>query len=667
MKWALDEDLELIRRSIEPFVEFTDLETCEVVHSIWWEALLNAPPKLFAGKRVICNFSNRPFHYMKHPNFSRAQNLVGHWIVRTKEAECELQSVRINCSTIPYIVNTDVFQLLPQNDPNLLELRQTWNIPQDCYLIGNFHRDTEGADLCSPKLQKGPDIFVEILKALSLRGHRIHALLAGPRRYWIRRNLKKLGIPFTFVGEALDHADDIGVNILPRTTLNLLYNLLDLCLITSRWEGGPHSAMEASASRCKVISTRVGLAEELLEPECVYSTAPQAVDMIEQDILTSSLNTTIVPQYQRILEYHQPNSVAPKFRALYEEVGSLPAYSYQPSDLRQTLQCKTRHFKRLMLKKIATRFSRSPFTVGVWHNFFPPPYGGGNQFMMALCKAMKQQGIQVLENQIHHGIDAYILNSVHFDLMRFQEEHKKSHLKIIHRIDGPIYLYRGSDQKLDQKCFELNQELAAATVLQSSWTYQRIVDMGYKLVNPVIIHNAVDPDIFHRQGRIPFDRTRKIRLISTSWSWNARKGGPIYKWIEEHLDWDRFEYTFVGNASEQFERIHHIQPVPSEKLADILRQHDIYITASQNDPCSNALIEALSCGLPALYLQSGGHPELVGHGGLSFQAHDEIFSQLDTLVENYEMFQHLITVPTLDNIAQKYVMLLQNITQSSFL
>ena len=37
--WALDEDLRLTRKALEGFVEFTDLETCEVVHSVWWEPL----------------------------------------------------------------------------------------------------------------------------------------------------------------------------------------------------------------------------------------------------------------------------------------------------------------------------------------------------------------------------------------------------------------------------------------------------------------------------------------------------------------------------------------------------------------------------------------------------------------------------------------------------
>ncbi len=90
-----------------------------------------------------------------------------------------------------------------------------------------------------------------------------------------------------------------------------------------------------------------------------------------------------------------------------------------------------------------------------------------------------------------------------------------------------------------------------------------------------------------------FERQQKIRLISSAWSDNPRKGGPFLKWLDEALDWNRFEYTFVGRVKERFENIEHIQAVPSQELADILRRHDIYISVSLHEPCSNALLEAL--------------------------------------------------------------------------
>jgi len=284
--------------------------------------------------------------------------------------------------------------------------------------------------------------------------------------------------------------------------------------------------------------------------------------------------------------------------------------------------------------------------------------------MLALRNALRSRGITVVENQLREDVDVYLLNSIHFDVERFLAFTQRHRLRAVHRIDGPIHLIRGFDREKDELCFELNKRFAMATVLQSTWTYQRIAEMSYHPVKPVIIRNAVDPSVFHPHGRVRFDPARKIRLIATSWSNNARKGGPIYKWLEERLDWDRFEFTFVGNASVPFSRIKTIPAVPSEELAGMLRQHDIYITASQNDPCSNAVIEALACGLPVLYRNDGGHPELVGYGGLPFADQEEILPQLERIAADYEMFQRLISLPTMDEVAGAYLTLLKEAAAS---
>jgi glycosyltransferase involved in cell wall biosynthesis len=358
----------------------------------------------------------------------------------------------------------------------------------------------------------------------------------------------------------------------------------------------------------------------------------------------------VAPQYQRILNTHTPAVVRPLYHQLYESVKTFSPISSQTA-IRQ---------RRFSVPKLYRRLTgSSTFTVGLWHEFHKPPYGGGNQFMLALKSSLQQPNLHIRENQFSLLVDSYLLNSIHFDVAMFQRISRLRRLNVVHRIDGPIFLIRGFDKEKDDLCYELNARYAAFTVLQSHWTHRKIVEMGYKPVKPIVIHNAVNPMIFHPHGRIPFDLGRKIRLISTSWSGNARKGGAIYKWIEQHLDWDRFEYTFVGNASESFEKIHHIPPVASEELANLLRQHDIYITASQNDPCSNALIEALSCGLPALYLNDGGHPELVQQGGLPFETEEEILPQLERLVKHYAMYQRLITAPCMEEVAQKYLILLR--------
>lgn len=654
--WALDEDVRLTRKAIERRVELTALESCDVLHSVWWEPLLSMPPAALAAKRIVCHMSGEPFRYLSLPRHRHAAGAVDCWITQTTQAAEQCAAIGLPHAFIPYTTDVESFRRLAAGDEALLAFRREWKIPENRYLIGNFHRDSVGSDVTVPKTVKGPDIFAEIVLALHRRGCPVHVVLAGPRRHWIRRRLEDWAVPYTFIGEVTSD-DDYERNKLPRETMNLLYNVLDLYLVTSRSEGGPRSLMEAAAVQCKVLSTPVGLARDLLEPGCIYTSPVEAASVIEHDITGDGLAAAVGAHHERLIASHRPETVGALFDEVYARVvASRPrgqGIEAAPGPGGEPRRAPT------FIRRLRSMWRRDQFRVGLWHKFVAPPYGGGNQFMLALRNALRRRGVAVVENELRDDVDVYLLNSVHFDIEQFMAFAGRHRLRAVHRIDGPIHLIRGFDREKDELCFELNKRFAAATVLQSTWTYQRIAEMSYQPVKPVIIRNAVDPSIFHPRGRVNVEPGRKLRLIATSWSNNVRKGGPIYQWLEEHLDWERFEFTFVGNVSAPFKRAKSIPAVGSEELARILRQHDIYITASQNDPCSNAVIEALACGLPVLYRNDGGHPELVGYGGLPFVEQEEILPQLDRIAANYGMFQRLIAVPAMDEVAETYLTLLK--------
>lgn len=649
--WAIDEDIRLSAMALESVVDLVDIDECEVVHMAWWEGLNLLPWDKVQDKWIVSHVPGEPFRYFTLMPHRHAVPLISTWISRNSQAKRQLESVGIKTEFVPYVIDTNVFRPIPSDDPVLADLRHDYGLPSGSYLIGSFQRDSEGHDLSSPKLVKGPDIFLEILTNLKSRGLNFHTVLAGPRRHWLIKRLRERSIPFTYVGHEIG-TDDLKVNALSRETLNLLYNILDLYVVSSRSEGGPHAILEAGASCRKVISSRVGLAIDTLDPECLFHHPIEAVDIIARDIAHNTLAHLTQGFHKRVLDKHSPLSVAPYFKEIYSQIGSALSSNKKPVGFAPQASKSVQYFKNKVGSKAQ---SKSKFTVCLWHSFFNPPYGGGNQFMLALKKGLIKLGVDVRENELDKSIDAYVLNSIHFDVAQFLKFSKNHRLNVVHRIDGPIHLIRGYDREKDELCFDLNQKFASVTVLQSAWTYQKITEMGYKPVYPVIIHNAVDSDIFYPGDAKTFNRENKIKLISTSWSDNPRKGGPFYRWIDKNLDWSRFDYTFVGNVSEKFACIKHIPPVPSEELADLLRRHDIYITASKNDPCSNALIEALSCGLPAIYYDDGGHPELVSTGGLPFRTEREIFDQLEKISDNYHFFRNMITVSKLEDVAEKYL------------
>jgi glycosyltransferase involved in cell wall biosynthesis len=292
--------------------------------------------------------------------------------------------------------------------------------------------------------------------------------------------------------------------------------------------------------------------------------------------------------------------------------------------------------------------------VAIIHQFHRPPYGGGNQFLLALRGELERRGFEVGANRVGRRTRACLFNSFNFEPRQLRPLDRMQGRRI-HRVDGPVGTYRGTDDTVDRHISAMNLRHADATVFQSRYSLEAHQALGLEFRAPEIIVNAVDPALFHREGRVAWDPGRRIRLVSTSWSDNANKGFATYRWLDENLDWSRYDYTFVGRSPVRFERIRALAPVPSRELGDILRQHDIYVTASLHEPCSNALLEALACGLPAVYVESGSHAELAGDGGLGFREAAQLPDTLSRMASEYETRQARIGTPSLAEVTDRYL------------
>lgn len=290
--------------------------------------------------------------------------------------------------------------------------------------------------------------------------------------------------------------------------------------------------------------------------------------------------------------------------------------------------------------------------MNIYYDFHKAPWGGGNQFLRALRKEFFK--MRVYEENLKEA-DVILFNSHHKleDCLRIKRNYQGK--IIIYRIDGPIFLYRGKNKDLDRIILLFNKLFADGVIFQSDWC--RTQNRKYFNISSryeTVIHNAPDNDIFNRKGRKEFNPNDKIKLIATSWSSNIRKGFLIYKFLDENLDFSRYEMTFVGNSPIQFKNIRWIRPIPSEKVAEILKQHDIYIAASRIEACSNSLIEALSCGLPAVAVDDGGDPELVQKGGKLFSGKEDVVEKIEDVARNYSYYQSNMPEFSIEKVAKDY-------------
>jgi glycosyltransferase involved in cell wall biosynthesis len=135
-----------------------------------------------------------------------------------------------------------------------------------------------------------------------------------------------------------------------------------------------------------------------------------------------------------------------------------------------------------------------------------------------------------------------------------------------------------------------------------------------------VIWNGVDTDRFAP----PPDRPAKppLRLVSTG-RLIQRKGYQHLIAALEGLDAFTLILIGDGNMTEQLKTLaekHHVSvqfpgKLDAPAVVEQLRAADIFVLPSLNEGMSNALLEAIATGLPAVVTNVGGSPELVDGNG----------------------------------------------------
>ena len=213
---------------------------------------------------------------------------------------------------IPLGVDLSVFK--PRGMAERQALRAELGIAEDAFCIGSFQKDGDGwEEGLSPKLIKGPDIFVAAIAKLKEHG-KLHVLLSGPARGYVKAELEEIGVPYTH--RLLDDYNDVAA----------LYGALDAYLITSREEGGPKGVLESLASGVPLVSSKVGLAPDvvrdgqeglLAEVEDVDGLTDQMSRLMENADLRKGLSRNGL---ERIQAYDWMQIAASYYHKVYQPV-----------------------------------------------------------------------------------------------------------------------------------------------------------------------------------------------------------------------------------------------------------------------------------------------------------------------------------------------------------
>ena len=254
----------IVDRMRSDWYEYNDKISTENISSsniIWiispwlWKKI---PKRYLKTKNVVCSIYHIDFETFgkkERSEFFERDKYVDFYHVISLKTKKQLQTLtEKEIISIPLWINQNNWFHIEKKD----NLRKEFNLNESDYLIGSYQRDTEGHDLISPKLIKGPDIFLKIVEEICNSNKNAKVVLAGNRRNYLIKNFENKSIPYVYF-EMVD---------LP--TLNKLYNILDIYIVSSRVEGGPQAIVECALTKTPIVSTDVGVASEILHSESIF-------------------------------------------------------------------------------------------------------------------------------------------------------------------------------------------------------------------------------------------------------------------------------------------------------------------------------------------------------------------------------------------------------------
>lgn len=154
----------------------------------------------------------------------------------------------------------------------------------------------------------------------------------------------------------------------------------------------------------------------------------------------------------------------------------------------------------------------------------------------------------------------------------------------------------------------------------------------------VMIPNPVDTDVYFRKepdGTTPGGTAgRKKNILFGAMSvTDERKGFDLLIKALEHLPKEQYILSVVGEADRKifedikFEYRFYGRIDLQERMAEIYNEADVYVIPSRQENLSNAVTEAMACGVPVVAFDIGGMSDMIEHRKNGYLA--KVFDEAD--------------------------------------
>ena len=289
--------------------------------------------------------------------------------------------------------------------------------------------------------------------------------------------------------------------------------------------------------------------------------------------------------------------------------------------------------------------------IAIGHIVQDGPYGGGNSLVLSFQRLFAEAGHDVVLDLCDDDIDIIMIVDprARSPNITFAAGAAFRYLAFRNPRAVVVQIVQDCDERKNTRWMNLRQRVANYcadhAVVVGSWMLDLALVRDEHRNSLTAILNGGRTDIFYSRGERAWVGSEPMKLITHHWSGHFMKGFDVYAKLDDMIadpSWrESIAFTYIGNTPPgfAFRNVRHLQPLDAESLADELRAHHVYITASTNEPAGLHHSEGALCGLPILYRRSGGLPEYCEGYGIAFDGPEDIESVVRRMFEEYDAWR----------------------------
>ena len=275
------------------------------------------------------------------------------------------------------------------------------------------------------------------------------------------------------------------------------------------------------------------------------------------------------------------------------------------------------------------------------------PWGGANLFAINLRNFLISRGHKVITTLDDEDIDIILITEPRktSESSAFTHMDVKNYLNVVNPQALVMHRINECDERkntnfVNKYLIEANK-IADYTVFVSTWLKNLYTKQGISKKNNHVILAGANKEIFHSKDRSDWQDGDKLKIVTHHWGANWNKGFETYTKIDTLLDhdyWkDKIEFTYIGNLPKNFifKNTKHVAPLSGLDLAREIKKNHLYITGSLNEPSGNHHIEGSQCGLPVMFIDSGGVKEYCQNFGIEFTNYN-LEEKIEYVFKNYK-------------------------------